>query len=512
MVNVNTPTIRELIDDSARKYGDKPCIRFIRNGTVEKRSYNKVKNDSEAICRWIRDFSEKKMHIAIIGKTNYEYLTCLTGILISGNTAVPFAPDISVDEAANLFACADIDMLLYEDEFTQKAERIAELCPFIKKTENLGDFARFNYIYNKYSGTSQYAKLSDITVDENDCAIIIFTSGTTGVRKGVMLSTKGLVSNIMYTEIKYDENDTALSVLPMYHIFCFSGDYLKNLMEGMGICLNGNLRDIGTSLTVFEPAVMRVVPMIAESLLKKVNVTASKKGITRREAAKLVFGKNMKRIFSGGAYLSPELAAEYEEFGIYLRQGYGMTEAGCRISVPSDNASKESVGKVIDICDVRISDEGEIQVKTPSVMLGYYKKPEETAEMFTDDGWLRTGDIGYVTEDKQLYITGRVKNLIILSNGENVSPEALEKKFGNCPIVSEIMLCGENNRLVAEIYPDFQYAENHGIDDIYGAIEQEVDEMNSKAKPSHVIAEIRLRDEPLEKTSTGKIKRKSATL
>lgn len=168
---------------------------------------------------------------------------------------------------------------------------------------------------------------------------------------------------------------------------------------------------------------------------------------------------------SGGAYLDPILAEEFDKLGIMLRQGYGMTEVGCRISVPDRGVSIESVGRVIDICDVRIEN-GEIQVKTPTIMLGYYKMPEETAKMFTEDGWFKTGDIGYVTEDRQLFITGRVKNLIILSSGENVSPEAIEKKFKKLSLVSEVVVYGEKDHLVAEIYPDFEHAEQEGVKDI----------------------------------------------
>lgn len=248
-----------------------------------------------------------------------------------------------------------------------------------------------------------------------------------------MLSTNALVGNIMYKEYIniFSERTSTLSVLPMHHIYCFSGDYLKNLCDGVQVCLNGNLSDIVPNLERFEPNAMRVVPMIAQHLLQRIKITAAKNpDITPAEAAKIVLGKNLNWIVSGGAYLDPLLVEEYDKLGIMLRQGYGMTEVGCRISVPDRGVSTESVGRVINICDVR-TENGEIQIKTPTIMLGYYKMPEETAKMFTEDGWFRTGDIGYVTEDRQLFITGRVKNLIILSSGENVSPEAIEKKFKN---------------------------------------------------------------------------------
>ena len=188
-----------------------------------------------------------------------------------------------------------------------------------------------------------------------------------------------------------------------------------------------------------------------------------------------------------------------------------MTEAGCRISVPDEYASFESVGRVIDICDARVYG-GEIQVKSETLMLGYYKQPQETAAMFTSDGWLRTGDIGFLTHDRQLFITGRVKNLIILSNGENVSPEAIEKKFSDRRLVQEVMVYAENDKIVAEIFPNYDFAEENRIDDVVGMLENMVDTMNRTAKPSHMISRIKLRNSPFERTATGKLIRKKTNV
>ncbi len=515
MENFDAPSVRELLDNGAEKYGDATFIKFIRDDKVEERSFKKVRSDSLAVCRWIRSLSEKRMHVAIIGKSNYEYITCLSGILVSGNVAVPFAPDISVEEAAELFERADIEMLLYESEFAENAEKLRELCPFLKFAVNLGDLNEFDRIYSDYSDTSEYAALSDIEVDKNACCVIIFTSGTTGVKKGVELSTLALVGNIMYHDYCTDiflPNDVSLSVLPMYHIYCFSGDYIKNLKDGLQVCLNGSMMDLIKNLKIFEPKVVRVVPMIAQTLLQRVKaILARNPETTVKEAVTQVFGRNIKWLISGGAYLNPELIDEYEKLGIFLRQGYGMTEAGCRISVPDNTASRESVGRVTDVCKARIQN-GEIQVKTPTVMLGYYKMPEETAKMFTPDGWLKTGDIGELTPDNQLFITGRVKNLIILSSGENVSPEAIEKKFADNQLVSEVLVYAENDRIVAEIYPDYEYAKLEKIEDVQGELEKAVDRMNKTAKASHIVSEVRVRKEPLEKTGSGKIKRKETKI
>ena len=507
MIKTETPSVRELLDQGAVKYGNSTFIKYIENDELKEKSFIQIRNDSRCVCRMIRHACDKKINIAVIGKTSYEYLVFASGVLISGNVSVPFSPEISVDEAAELFDRADIEMLLYEEAFEDKAKELSQICP---KLKNLCSFGAAEEIYERYSEISEFSGLSEFDEDKEQSAIIIYTSGTTGVKKGVVLSMNALVGNIMYREYCTDifnEGVVALSVLPMYHTFCFSGDYIKNLKDGLQVCLNGEFKDIAENLKRFQPKVIRVVPMIAQSLLGKIKILLRRNPeLTPRQAAEAVYGKNIKWLISGGAYLNPELVEEYDKLGIFLRQGYGMTEAGCRISVPDDGVAYESVGRVIDLCDVRIQN-GEIQVNTPTVMTGYYKMPEETKEMFTEDGWLKTGDIGYVTEDNQLFITGRVKNLIILSSGENVSPEAIERKFSSMELVEEVLVYGEGNRIIAEIYPNSEFAAAKGIDDIEAELEKAVDIMNETAKASHIISEIRLRNIPFEKTGPGKIKR-----
>ncbi|HBL40679.1 MAG TPA: hypothetical protein DDY98_03555 [Ruminococcaceae bacterium] len=515
MKNLSFPSVRDLIEEKAEKSGDAVFLKFIRNEKIEERTFRRVRDDSLAFCRMIRHYSTEKLHIALIGETGYEYIISLTGILISGCVAVPFSPDISVREAAMLFDRADIDVLIHDATFSTKADELKKCCPRVKEFINIGNFADMERLFSVYSSDSEYASLSDYEVDKTECAAIIFTSGTTGERKGVMLSTDSMVGNIMYRDLCADvfrSGDVALSILPMYHTFCFTGDFIKNLKDGLQVCLNGNMRDLMNNLLIFEPRVMRVVPMVADSLLRRMKMLQARNpDITNETAVKEVFGSNIRHLISGGAYLNPELCEEYAKYGIFLRQGYGMTEAGCRISVPDEAIDPASVGRIIEICEARVSN-GEIQVKTPTIMMGYYKMPKETAEMFTEDGWLKTGDIGYITEDRQLFITGRVKNLIILSSGENVSPEAIEKRFADYPLVKEILVYAENDRIVAQVYPDYELAEKQGIADIAAEINTLIDSINLKAKASHFISEVIVRTEPLERTESGKIKRKETVL
>ena len=192
-------------------------------------------------------------------------------------------------------------------------------------------------------------------------------------------------------------------------------------------------------------------------------------------------------------------------------QIYGMTETGPRISVPDGKTVCESGGRVISICQIRLQN-GEIQVKSPSLMSGYYKNPEETAAVFTEDGWFKTGDIGELTADNELFIRGRIKNLIILSNGENVSPEEIEKKYADVRIVKEIVVYGEGDLIAAEIYPDHEYAATTGISDVEGAVREAVDRVNLESESTREIGKIVIRNTPFERTASGKIIRKQVKI
>lgn len=502
-------TVRDLLDNSVELFGDRTFIKYMLGEEIIEKSFSTVRENSLALCRYIRSVCPERMHIAIIGKTTYEYITALTGILVSGNVFVPFAPNTTVEEAVELFEDGDIDALFYENDYENSAKEIAAKYGKLKTIVNMGDAAWFADIYEKYSCNSEYAHLSEVELDPEKCAAIIYTSGTTGVRKGVMLSSNNLIANVTYPEFLRD-NDVLLSVLPMHHIFCISCDYFKPLLDGLTVCLNGEISNIGRSLAAFQPTTMRAVPMIYESLIRKVHILHRRfPELSPREVAEKVFGKNISWVAVGGAYLSPGLVAEYEKYGIVLRQGYGMTETSPKITTADfSEACKDSSGMILkSICDVRIVD-GEIQVKGESVMMGYYKKPEETAMVFTEDGFFRTGDLGRICEDgNHLYVTGRIKNLIILSNGENISPEELEAKFADEKIVKEIVISAENDRIIAEVYPDAEFAEAIGIGDIKAYLKEKIKEANRGEKPEREIAKLRLRETPFPKTSTNKIKR-----
>lgn len=507
----NIPTIRDLLDIAPEKHNDRAFIKYLRDGVIQERRFSEVRSDSLALCRKFRKELSGKNHIAIISKTCYEYIVCMTGVLISGNVAIPIDPDANPEEVAAILNDADATALIYEQDFAGKLDAVCALCPQLTYKMNIGTPEEFAEIYTVYSDTSEYAALSDYKMDAQALALIIYTSGTTGDKKGVMLSSDALVANLMFTPYSdiVVRVDTILSVLPLHHIFCFICGYIGPLKVGNTVCLNGEMRDLFKNLLIFKPDQMRVVPLLAQGLLGRIRaVHAKNPQLSHKEAAALVTGGNLDLLLSGGAYLDPAICRALGEYGIFIRQGYGMSEAGGKITVPDLDSSDESVGRLMDIVDCRICD-GEIQIDTPCRMLGYYNRPDETAKAITQDGWLRTGDIGYTDENRQLFVTGRAKNLIILSNGENVSPEGIENRFKSNKLVSEILVYAEKDLIIAEIYPDEEYAAQAGITDIPAALEALTDTINETSLPSHNVSRLIVRDTPLEKTAIGKIRRKT---
>lgn len=490
--------IKQLVDFAASKYKNKDFCRFIAYNKVCCKSFEEFRNDTAAFSNFIRHNNDSKQHIAFLGKTSYEYIVSLTGMINSGNVVVPFSPDISVEEASFLFEDADIDVIYHDNELTEKVRMILEQCPFIKNSVSLGDTAFFNKIFNQYSDPA-YSHLSDTEINNDDTALIIYTSGTTGTKKGVMLSNRNLAANSTYDTYAMEGHDVSFSILPMHHIFCYSCDVLKTLYDGGTLCLNGNLADMYINFLRFEPTVMRIVPAVCKSLLTRIRIAEKRNpSLSKREAAETVTGKNLRRLIAGSAFLSSSLIDEFKQYGITARQGYGMSECSPRITTAdfSDNC-KYSNGIITGVDEVRVQD-GEIQVRGPSVMKGYYKRPEETAASFTEDGFLCTGDTGYI-EDGHIYLSGRKKNIIILSNGENISPEEIENKFADDPYIKEIIVFADNDKICAEILPAEESTEKD--------IEASVKNINIASSPDRQISEIHLRSIPFEKTATGKIKR-----
>lgn len=493
-------TVQKLLEYATNNFAEKDFCRYIKDGQVQSRSYAQFASDSFAVCRYIHNENTGKINIGFIGSTNYEYIACLTGMIISGNTVIPLSPDTDEEEARFLFNDAEIGILFCEEKFLPVAEKLKCTCSTLQRVICLGDSSFFEDIFVRFADTDGKG-LSSLTCDSESTALIVYTSGTTGTKKGVLLSNGNLAANSTYDTYKMAKGDVSFSILPMHHIFCYACDVLKTLYDGGTLCLNGELSEIYKNFLLFQPTVMRIVPAICRSILTRIKLAHRRNpSLTKREAAETVVGKNFKRMIAGSAFLSSSLIDELEQYGIIARQGYGMSECSPRITTADfSDECKYSNGILIGVDEVRIV-EGEIQIKGPSVTSGYHKRPEATAEAFTEDGYLKTGDLGYI-ENNHIYLTGRKKNIIVLSNGENISPELIENKFSDELSIKEIVVFAKDDKICAEILPE---------DDVdHSVIEEIIYRINCDSDTDKQIEEFYLRNTPFEKTSTGKIKRSS---
>ncbi len=505
----NTKTIRDLVENAGREYGDRIYLRYEENDVVYEVSYKQFAAECMAIAAWTAEQSRQAghtVHVGLMGSSSHHYLAVLLGVMSAGCVAVPLDIQVNLDTFCDCLTRSDVDVLFYDWEHRPLVDGAMERCPGIRTYISLQHGRHVpcsDNILKEYAGRSVHPD-----IDINALAMILFTSGTTGRGKGVMLSQGNLIDNVFCTdEPDIYCNQIFLNVLPIHHVFCINGDVLLTMRYGNTLCLNLDMSKLVEHMRLFEPTRFRTVPMIPKSLYNRIMMLSRQYPDKPLEEIKNeVLGSRLNRIACGGGYLAPELKECYAKLGIEMAQGYGMSECSPKITTAvwgrPDKAA--SVGQIVNGCQVRIVD-GEIQVKSPSVMLGYYKDPEQTAEVLTEDGWLCTGDIGYVDDENFLYLTGRKKNLIILSNGENVAPEQLEHMFDGDRLVEEILVFEENDAITAEIYPNFKYAEASGITNIEEELSRLVNLHNQELPSFKRILRFRVRETPFEKTSSKKI-------
>ena len=348
----------------------------------------------------------------------------------------------------------------------------------------------------------------DVEIDSEKMSSILFTSGTTGRSKGVMLSQQSLMDNATCMDMGEPVGTVSLSVLPIHHAYCFTCDILACLCAGATICFNDSIMRLVKNLNIFNPHIILLVPMIIQTISYQLSeLSAQHPEVPKAMLAKKVFGTSLHTIYSGGAYLNPALIDEFAQYGIELIQGYGMTEFSPRIAANVRGyVKKESVGVVSPGAEVKIED-GEILVKGKSRMIGYYKDEEETSKALSGE-WLRTGDLGYIDEDNYLFITGRKKNLIILANGEKVSPEELENKYNGWLLAKELMVYSEDGKIIAEMFPNEDFVKLKGITNVEEVFAKKTDEINAELPLYKRIVKTIVRSSEFDKTASGKIKRK----
>lgn len=499
-------TLFDLVSGANSSYGDKVFIKEKYGADIREKTFGEFYGDALKVSAFLKDKFGGTVHAGVIGPTSYNYLVSYLGTMIGGNTGVPIDALLAPPDICELLVRADVEVLFYDERFAPAVPAFKANCPNIKEYVMLsdntdGEAQTLGDVLGKYPPQEPRKP------EESTLAAILFTSGTTGKAKGVMLTHGNFMDNVFCCDNESTPEDVLLTVLPIHHVYCFTCDILLSLRYGTCVCVNDSLMKVAQNLKLFSPTIILLVPMIAATILKQIKTAAkANPNIPIQMIAKNVFGGRLKVIYSGGAYLNPEIISAYEELGITIAQGYGMTECSPRIT-SGDLARKSvgDVGTVVKGCAVKIVD-GEITVKSPSVMQGYYKDEAATAETLKD-GWLYTGDLGHVDGENRLFITGRKKNLIILSNGENVSPEELENKAEAAQIAQELMVYSEEETLTLELFPGKELYAGKTDEETANEIREKVKELNKALPSSKAIRRIRVRKEEFEKTTSRKIKR-----
>lgn len=495
-------TIYTMWKRSTENYAELPAVRWLVKKDVKEKTYAGLDADVSAISKGLtaQEFSHK--HISLIGTSSVEWISAYMAVVTTTNTAVPLDSGLPGDDLVDLVNRSDSEGVFLDQKFVSLAGQIASSCPKVRKIWMLsGDAAEGTETMSELMAAG--ADVSDVEAPtEEDISMIVYTSGTTGKSKGVMLTQSNLYCNIEAVLYDMDPGLVFLSVLPVHHAFCLSMDWLNGFWMGSVLCINDSLFHMIRNMSIFHPDVMLMVPLMVETIYKRLR--SLDPSIPPEVVKKKVFGENLKYIFTGGAHLDPYYINEFAKYDIDVYEGYGMSECSPVISACKLGEGRPgSIGKPLSNVEIKFED-GEILVRGTSVMKGYYKMEKETQETLRD-GWLHTGDKGYLDEDGYLYINGRVKNLIILSNGENISPEEIETKLALNDLIDEIVVTGEDNLLTARIYPEQTMTENMSKQEVQDALQGILNEYNKTQPTYKQLSRLVVRENPFFKNSSKKI-------
>ncbi|MCR5147969.1 MAG: AMP-binding protein [Eubacterium sp.] len=503
-------TIREIWDNSVKYFSNLTAVKWLDKKEVKEKSYGELDREIAAVRRGLKAEGFSGNHIALIGTASVSWIGSYLGITTGDNVAVPLDAGLPAEDLTALLFDADAEALFLSPKRKDVLDGLKDKCPKIRKIWLLQDEAEEGF--ETVKDLREKAASTDVeSMGSEDIATLIYTSGTTGKSKGVMLTQSNLANNVQAVPFTAEPGCVLLSVLPVHHAFCLVMDWLKGFSLGTAVCINDSFMHMVRNMGIFKPEVMLMVPLMIETIYKK--LASVDPSVPKAAVAESVFGGKLRIIFTGGAHLDPFYIEKLEEYNVEVLEGYGMSECSPVISSNTpDDHKKGSIGRPLSNVKIRFVD-GEIQVQGSSVMKGYYKMPQETAETLKD-GWLHTGDKGYIDEDGFLFINGRVKNLIILSNGENVSPEEIENKLGINPLVGEVVVTGENNGLTARIYPDMDVVKATGMDE--AAVEENlkklIKEYNRPQPTYRQIISLVIRKTPFHRNATGKIVRADAAI
>ena len=511
--------LKEITSEIKVKYGDRTAFKFkTGKDNVREVSYNEFVDEISALGTFLLSKGLKGKHVAVLSENRYEWIVSYLAVACGVGVVVPIDRDLPEEAIHYLLSESDASAVLFSESYTDIIA--GAKIPAIEYTLCF-DKAEYNQALESgneliKSGNTDYANAE---IKPEQTAAILFTSGTTGFSKGVMLTHKNIASNIYAATAfeKFGKHETMFSILPYHHAFELTMGIMASLVFGATICINDSLKYFAKNLEFYKPSGMFAVPAVINAMHKKAEAAEKKFGkLLAKGGIKKAFGGNLTRIFSGSAPLKPELIEAFKRYGVQLCQGYGLTETSPVVTATDySKLNKEnigSVGQVIPGCEVKIVDD-EILVRGDNVMTGYYKNPEATAEAFSD-GWFKTGDLGYFDDDGFLYISGRKKNVIIASGGENVYPEEIEQFLYAVPQITDALVYGgdgdEQNTVTAVIYPNYEDLAKKSEDEIRKIINKAVAQVNQKLPLYKHILVVKIRKTEFEKTTSRKVKRNQA--
>ncbi len=557
----NVTDLKDLLNQTVELYGDKPVFKFKKRmykkgetPEIYTMSYKEFKNEIDYFGTALNYLGIKNDEkVALISKNRYEWMVAYYATITGDKIIAPLDKSLPDNEIISLAVRSEAKAIIFESKYMEiikkiKDENLSSIEKFIcfDLEDDEDDILSYKKLLEKgkellNSGDRSFL---DTEMDSEKTAILLFTSGTTSISKAVMLSQKNICTNILdiNTVINFTSDDSMLTLLPFHHAFqAIINNVLVYIGGAMSFC--DGLKYIQQNLCEYKPTVIVCVPLILESIHKRILKNIEKQGKTKLvsrmkkltnvldkvhiKLKRKIFneiheaiGGNVRLIVSGAAGMDPTLAKSFSDFGIRIIQGYGLTETSPVITVENDFHSKiGSAGTVLPSLEVKIENKdekgiGEILVKGPSVMIGYYKNNQATEEAMSN-GWFHTGDLGYM-ENGFLYITGRKKNVIVQKNGKNIFPEELEILIGYIPGVKECMVYGrptKDNDLdvcVKIVYDEEAIKEIMGYiseNDIYKYMKEKISEINHKMPPYKHIRDIIVTNEELIKTTTAKVKR-----
>ena len=529
-------TFSDYVSGIEHRFGDSTALTcYTRDGQEKNLSFTELCSRVRALRAALISCGLAGKHMAIVGENSFEWLTVYLAIVCTGGVSVCVDTEQPDESIREMICNSDSEAVFVSSAFEHICRPLTEdgRIALIRMDAVPGEGGS---LADMTDGGDDLTAGDDIILNPDQTAAIVFTSGTTSTSKMVMLSHRNLLYNASATVSQVELGSRVFTPLPFYHTYGLTCSVLANFITGATVIINGNLRTMVRDLGFARATSFMAVPLMVETLYNQIWVAAKKNGTTEQLEKLLSRARAMKKsgvsdtlpeletirqeflaglpvIISGGASIDNEICEQLELFGVVVLQGYGISECSPLVAVNRLVSYKHgSVGLAVKGTDTQLVDE-ELWVRSPSVMLGYYKAPELAAEAI-EDGWFKTGDIGSIDRDGFIFITGRKKNLIVFKNGKKLSPEKLEALFQTIPLVEEVVVHSapsvDNSsdiRIIASIFPNAEMTGGMSSYEVLSAIQVEVDAINSSLPTYQRIEMINIRDRGFAKTATKKTKR-----